>query len=92
MVISVDKLKLQNESIYGRKAKDAYESFIKDFVGGKLEDLKNEFLNCSVTDVERIMEIKRLSLALEALESNVLSVIATGKMAETQLENENVNN
>lgn len=85
----MDRTKLQNEVVYGKKAKDAYENFIKGFVEGKLEDLKTEFLNCSVTDTDRIMEIKRLSLALISLENNVISVIDTGAMAEKQLENEN---
>lgn len=78
--------KLRLEVVIARKAQSAYDDYIQKFIALKREDIIDGFRRASVADVETIMKIKQLDIALTALEVAVKRDIETGKLAEKQLE------
>jgi len=75
---------LKDEMALGHKAEAAYEGYVKDHVAYTNQRLYQEFLSTSVTETDRILEIKRLQSALRGLEISILNDIETGKMAAKQ--------
>lgn len=80
----IEKLELEVE--LGQKAQRSYNDFIKDFVENKRKDLFQFFCEISVSEPEKLLEVKRLYMVLESLETEVLTIINTGKMAAKILE------
>lgn len=69
-----------------------YDFFLKTFIEEKKLNCFETFQNCSVTEIDRIMEIKRLLMVLNQLEEEIITIINTGKMAKVslnQMEKEN---
>jgi len=79
---------LENEQIRGSAAQHAYEQFIKPFVEEKRLVLFNSFCALPLSDDVNLMEVKRMCYAIDTLEQDIMSIIQTGKMANTAL-NEN---
>ena len=77
---------LENEVLRGQRAQRAYDEFIKEFVELKRVILFNNFCSVSVSETEKLQEARRLVTVLGDLESDILSVINTGKMAAKTLE------
>lgn len=80
--------KLQDEMHRGTQAEFAYEHFLKDFFEQKRQILFEAFQNAPYEDVETLKELKRMSTALDALETEINTIIDTGRMAAKQLENQ----
>ena len=75
----------EREQTLGNRAKQSYDQFIKDFVETKRLALFNTFCGLHLTDETGLMEVKRMSYAIDTLESEILTLIETGKMASITL-------
>lgn len=82
--------KLQNEQLLGNRAQIAYDQFIKSFVDEKRAILFDSFRALPLTEEESLMEVKRMLYAIDALETEILTVIDTGKMASMSLNKDEV--
>ena len=80
--------KLQNEQLLGNNAQHAYNNFIKSFCDSKREALFDSFRQLPLTAELEMMEVKRMLAAVDTLESEVLTIIETGKLASMTLEKE----
>ena len=76
---------LDNEVYLADKAKQAYGSFIEDFVEQKRFSLFAAFRELPLTAEKELMEVKRMLFAVDQLESEILTVMNTGKMASITL-------
>lgn len=84
----VDKLKL--EQLRGSQAEHAYMDFIQPFIQEKKAVLFEAFEALPLTAKEDLMEVKRMTYAINALDDEIRSIINTGKMASKLLsESEN---
>jgi len=79
---------LEQEQVVGRRADGAYNTFIKSFIQSKKSMLIESFVSCGIGEVDTILEIKRTIYVLDALESDINTLIDTGKMASRSLNNE----
>ena len=80
-----EKAILEQESAIGSKAELAYNGFLKPFIMKKRQDLFNNFCDASISDVEVLLEAKRLVKVIDQMEEEVLIVIETGKLARISL-------
>lgn len=78
----------EQEQIIGHRADNAYSSFIKAFIESKKNLLVSSFMQTPVSEIDTILEIKRTLYVLDALETEIKSVIDTGKMASQALNKE----
>lgn len=83
-----DQLSL--EQLVGGRAQVAYDDFIKDFCESKRMSLFTSFRDLALTDTENLMEVKRMLYAIDALETDINTVIETGKMASMTLNEQEV--
>ena len=90
VVITEQEEKLQNEQLLGNRARIAYDQFIHQFIEEKRMSLFMAFSNLPLSDTENLMEVKRMLYAIDSLETEILSVIDTGKMASMSLNEEEV--
>jgi len=74
----------EHEVEFGRKAQVAYDTYIKDFLEVKNNQLRGEFINCE-PNPDELMFLKNLQMALMELQTSVESDIDTGKMASRML-------
>jgi len=84
------KDQLSNEQLLGGKAQRSYDEYIQEFCEQKRLSLFDSFRNLSLTDAENLMEVKRMLFAIDALESEILTVIETGKLASISLNKQEV--
>lgn len=84
------RAKLEQEVLYGNKAKKAYKLFVKDFIDAKRKQLYETFKTVELTNEQDLIAIKRLDLALSSLEAEIQSAIDTGRMASISLGNDSV--
>ena len=89
-VTTEEEAKLQNEQLLGNRAQIAYDQFIHQFIEDKRMSLFMAFSNLALTDTENLMEVKRMLFAIDALDTEILTVIDTGKMASMSLNEEEV--
>lgn len=82
--------KLSIEQLVGGRAQRAYDEFIKDFCEEKRQALFIAFSNLPLTDTENLMEVKRMSYAVDTLETDIKTVIETGRMASITLNEQEV--
>lgn len=75
----------EREIELGRKAKVAYDSFIKGFVEDKLQNLFNAFCEGGTVDEKLLLECKRMAIILRNLEQQILTIIETGELASKTL-------
>lgn len=78
--------KLDIEIQNAKKAKHAYDSFIKPYIDAKTEQLFEAFKGLKLSNTEELMEVKRMLAAIEGLDNEIKSVITTGTFASRQLE------
>jgi len=76
----------KNEIARAQHAQKSYDNFIKPFIHERREVMFDAFQTASVTDQNGIMEIKRQLMVVNALENEILEIIATGKLAAKSLE------
>ena len=76
---------LKKEQTNGRQAQAAYEGYIKPFITQRATELHEAFVDCPITEVDTILEIKRTLHILDSLNKDVQTVINTGKMASQEL-------
>ena len=84
------KDQLTVEQLQGGKAQIAYDQFIKGFCEQKRIALFNSFSHLPLSDTENLVEVKRMLYAVDALETEILTVIDTGKMASITLNEQEV--
>ncbi len=84
----MDKDKLELEIIVGQKATSAYNGFIKDFIEQRRVILFEAFQNLGVSKQDELIEVKRMLYTLEALDTDIKSIMDTGKMASETLNKE----
>ena len=77
---------LTSEQRRGDRAKRAYDEFIRPFIEEKMQVFFEAFHTCEPDDVKRLSEIRRMSMAVQALDDEIKSFITTGQMARIQLE------
>jgi reverse gyrase len=78
--------KIEEEIKLGKQAQQAYDLYLKRFIAEKQEDIFKAFIQVSISEPEKVLELKRLQMALSALETALLSDIETGKLAIIQAE------
>ena len=72
----------------GRKAKTAYDSFMREYFEQKATSLFNNFANVDIladNAKEALAEVHRHCSILKQIEEDLLSVINSGKMSENEL-------
>lgn len=74
----------EQEIEFGNKANAAYEGFIKPFIAQKRYVLFDAFRDVPIENIDELKEIKRVLKTLDSLESEVLNIITTGKLASKQ--------
>jgi hypothetical protein len=80
-----DHLKVEVD--LGRKADQAYRSFIEGYIADKKKTLFENFLQAGVAQTDILQEVKRNYSILEDMENSVQTIVNTGKMATTMLNN-----
>lgn len=83
------KAQLNNEISRSRRARQAYDVYVKEHISIVVDKIYASIEACSVADIDTLKELKGLLTAIRSLESSILSDIDTGRMAEATLENEN---
>lgn len=81
---------LNQEQVRGNAAQHAYDQFIKNFVEDKRQVLFDSFRALPLTAELELMEVKRMLYAVDTLETDIMTVIQTGKMASMALNKEEV--
>ena len=76
---------LELERDKGQRAKHAFNNFIQPFVEEKRLVLFEAFQEVSVSNKDDLLEIKRQLMAINALETEIQTIIETGIMAEKAL-------
>ena len=76
---------LEQEQVVGRRAESAYNTFIEAFIKQRKAQLLEVFSECPISEVETILEIKRTIYVLDILETEIKTIIQTGKMASQSL-------
>ena len=82
------RTRLEDEKLQGSRALHAYREFIEPFISEKRLVLFEAFQEVSVTDTDSLVEIKRQLISINALETEIKTIINTGKMAEKAIANE----
>lgn len=77
--------KLREEQAKGSDAKRTFNKFIKPFIDEKRLVLFEAFQEISIQDVDKLLETKRQLMVVNALETEMQSIINTGKMAAKTL-------
>ena len=81
----LDEDQLKYEVSRAHRAERAYEDFIKPFIKSKQEVFYEAFMSTEPDDFERLAEIRRMTMAIDALDHEIKEFIITGKMAAIQL-------
>jgi hypothetical protein len=89
-VITKEQEHLSMEQLRGGKAQHAYDEFIKDFCEEKRSILFQNFSDLPLSAVDDLMEVKRMLFAIDTLETYIMTVIETGKMASISLNEKEV--
>ena len=76
---------LQEEQRKGGQAQHAYDTFIKDFCEKKRMTLFEAFSAIPISNENDLMEVKRMLYAIDTLETEITTVIETGKLASQSL-------
>ena len=76
--------RLQSEVELGRRAQQASDLYIEDFIKRLERELYESFISCTL-DVDQLVRIKQLSMVIEDMKKRVLSDIDGGKVALKQL-------
>lgn len=72
-----------------RRAKQAYDLYIKEHIDSVVTNIYDNIESCSISDTDTLVNLKGLLTAIRSLERSVLSDIDTGRMAEAILEKTN---
>ena len=86
----IQKDQLSSEQLLGGKAQKSYNEYIQNFCEQKRLSLFQAFRDLPLTDTENLMEVKRMLFAVDALESDILTVIETGRLASVSLNEQEV--
>ena len=81
--------RLNSEIQQARRAKHAYDSYIKEHVDSVISNIYESIEACSISDTDTLVNLKGLLTAIRSLERSVLNDIDTGRMAEAILEKNN---
>lgn len=84
----MSRAKLVEEQMLGSKAEHSYKQFIAPFIKVKREALFKAFQEVSISNKDDLMEIKRMSMTLNGLETEIQTIIDTGKLATEMLHKE----
>lgn len=87
-VLTPEEEQLTNEQVRGNAAEQSYERFIKVFVEQKRMLLFESFCALPLTAEAELMEVKRMLAAIDTLDTEIKSIILTGKMASETLNKE----
>jgi hypothetical protein len=80
------KAQLENEVALATRAKGAYDTFIREFIGDRRVILFEAFQDLGTSDTKGLMEVKRMLYTLETLENDIKTIIDTGRMASKTIE------
>lgn len=80
----MNEIKLHKEIALGKKAQQAYDSYLKDYFARRREGLFSNFIEAQMDD-DQIIGLKRVTDALLALETSVQTDIQNGQLAEAEL-------
>lgn len=78
---------IEREIRLGVQASIAYESFVKDFIYKKREQLISEFLNLPISGdcLVDILDKRKMYSLLQEIENEIKSIIQTGELAKKSL-------
>lgn len=80
------EVNLHDEVARGKRASDAYNSYVKEHLDKTQERLFEAFVHLHPQDDAAIKHVKYLASAVEGLRSTILQDIETGTLARKQLE------
>ena len=83
-----DKEMLEDEVALGKAAEHAYTAFIGKFIEEKRIVLFEAFQATPAVQKDDLMEIKRMATTINALDTEIKTIIETGRMATTTLNEE----
>lgn len=77
--------RLEAEVALSHKARVAYDNFLEPFFASKRKTLFNNFCEASMSEVDTLLEAKRLVKVVDQMEEEILEIITTGKLAAKTL-------
>lgn len=81
---SDQQARLERDIELGRRAQQAYDSYLEDLIKRLEQELYDSFVSCRL-DVGQLAHIKQLSMVIEDIKKRVLSDIDGGKIALKQI-------
>ena len=84
--------KAENDAAVGQRYKSMWNDLLEPFFTAKQYELFEMFQNVSSTDTDMLVAVRMQSNALTSLRDEISSFIETGKMAQQQLLDEDINN
>ena len=81
-----NEAQLAEELARARRAKQAYDIYVKDHIDTTVKKIYEGIESCSVVDTQLLCELKSLLSAVRGLERSILNDIDTGVLAEKMLE------
>jgi len=82
----------ENDAAVGQRYKSMWSDLLEPFFAAKQYELFEMFQNVSSTDTDMLVAVRMQSNALTSLRDEISSFIETGKMAQQQLLDEDINN
>jgi hypothetical protein len=86
-----ERSQLKGEVGKAHRAERAYSEFIKPFIEAKHKIYWAAFKSSDPENKERLAEIRRMTMAIDALDQEIQEFITTGKLAEIALAKEDEN-
>ena len=77
--------KLEKEVEEGKKAKQAYDIFMSNYVKEKVLTLFENFCDSQTMDPEALKDYRRMASLLKDMEREILTIVETGKLAQQSL-------
>lgn len=88
--MSENLYKLQDEISLGGRAQNAYDLYVKQHIEKIRTQIFESFSSADISD-EEVLKLKRLAMAINGLETSILSDIEGAKIATIQLNKLNKN-
>ena len=79
-------IQLETERTKGAQASTSWNTFVQPFFNKKEQVLIEAFRQCPIRDDQGLMNIKLQFTAIDALKSEMMEYIETGKMADISLQ------
>lgn len=81
---SDQQARLERDIELGKRAQQAYDSYLENFIKRLEQELYDSFISCGL-DIDQLVHIKQLNMVIEDMKKRVLSDIDGGKVALKQI-------